>query len=143
MYLLDTTVLSEVMRPLPSANVLAWLDEQVPDQVWICAISRAEIALGIALLPEGQRKRGLQQSARAMFAEEFAGRSLAFDDRAADCYAEILAHRRRRGRPISVEDAQIASIAVASGLRVATRNTADFIGIPHLEVVDPWATKAN
>lgn len=143
MYLLDTNVLSEVMRPLPSANVLAWLDEQVPDQVWICAISRAEIALGIALLPEGQRKRGLLQNARAMFAEEFAGRSLAFDDRAADCYAEVLASRRRQGRPISVEDAQIASIAVASGLRVATRNTADFIGIPHLEVVDPWTTKAN
>ena len=143
MYLLDTNVLSEVMRPLPSAAVLAWLDEQVPDQVWICAISRAEIALDIALLPEGQRKQGLQQSVRAMFAEEFTGRSLAFDDRAADCFAEVLVHRRRQGRPISVEDAEIAAIAVAYGLTVATRNTADFTGISHLEAVDPWTTKSN
>ena len=140
MYLLDTNRLSEVVRPLPSVDVLAWLDEQVSDQVWICAISRAEIALGIALLPEGQRKRDLQQSARAMFAEEFAGRALDFDDRAADCYAEVLVHRRRQDRPISVDDAQTA---VSYGLMVITRYTADFIGITHLEVVDPRTTKAN
>ena len=72
MYLLDTNILYEVMRPLPSVNVLAWLDDQALDRVWISEISRAEITLGIALLPKGQRKRGLQQSARAMFAEEFA-----------------------------------------------------------------------
>lgn len=138
MPLLDTNLLSEVMRPSPSATVLAWLDEQNPGQVWVCAISRAEIAMGIALLPEGKRKEGLRQSAWAMFAEEFAGRSLAFDDRAADCYADIVVQRRRQGRPISVEDAQIAAIAVVHGLPVATRNTAVFRGIDHLDVIDPW-----
>ena len=138
MPLLDTNVLSETMRTSPTAAVLAWLDAQGLDQVWICAISRAEIALGIALLPEGSRKEGLQLAAHAMFAEEFGGRSLAFDDRAADCYAEIVMQRRRQGRPISVEDAQIAAIAVVHGLPIATRNTADFVGIDKLDVIDPW-----
>ena len=72
-----------------------------------------------------------------------AGRSLAVDDRATDCYTEVLAYRKRQGRPIRVEEAQIASIAVDSGSMVATRNIADFIGMPHLEVVDPWTTRAN
>lgn len=104
----------------------------------VCAVTRAEIELGVALMPEGQRKLGLPSAARAMFAEEFAGRCLPFDEPAAICYASIVALRTRLGRPISVEDAQIAAIALAHGLMLATRNERDFELIEGLSVVSPW-----
>ena len=138
MILLDTNVLSEFMRPVPAVQVVAWLDAQASEQVWVCAVTRAEIELGVALMPDGQRKLGLQMAARAMFAEEFAGRCLPFDEPAATCYASIVALRTRRGRPINVEDAQIAAIALAHGLMLATRNERDFELIEGLAVVNPW-----
>lgn len=140
MILLDTNVLSEFMRPAPAAQVVAWLDAQRPDQVWISAITRAEIELGIALLPNGQRRRGLQTAAAALFAEDFAGHCLPFDERAASAYAGVVATRTRSGRPISVEDAQIAAICLAHGCTLATRNTLDFATIEGLALVDPWRT---
>lgn len=138
MILLDTNILSEFMRPAPSAQVVAWLDAQVSDQVWVSAVTFAEIELGIALMPDGQRKLGLQIAAKVMFAEEFFGRCLPFDEYAATCYASVVALRTRLGRPISVEDAQIASIALAHGLMLATRNERDFELIEGLAVVNPW-----
>lgn len=138
MILLDTNVLSECMRPAPSAAVLAWLDAQPAERLWVCAVTRAEIELGLALMPEGQRKLGLQAAARAMFGEDFAGRSLPFNDQAATLYANIVAARTQLGRPISVEDAQIAAIALAHGLRLATRNERDFASIAGLTVLNPW-----
>lgn len=138
MILLDTNVLSEFMRPAPAVQVVALLDAQVSDQVWVCAVTRAEIELGVALMPDGQRKLGLQTAARAMFAEEFAGRCLPFDEQAATFYASIVALRARLGRPISVEDAQIAAIAQSHGLMLATRNERDFELIEGLSVVNPW-----
>ncbi|MEF3169463.1 MAG: type II toxin-antitoxin system VapC family toxin [Deltaproteobacteria bacterium] len=138
MILLDTNVLSEFMRPAPAPRVVTWLDAQPVDQVWISAITRAEIELGIALLPDGQRKSGLQMAAMAMFMEDFAGRCLPFDESAATRYAGIVAMRIRLGRPISIEDAQIAAIALAHGLILATRNTGDFESIEGLSVVNPW-----
>ena len=116
MFLLDTNVLSEVMRPHPARLVLNWLDAQVVEKVWVCSVSRVEIALGIELLPAGQNKRRLQQAAMGMFEEEFSGRSSPFDDRAADQYAVIVKQRRSQGLPISVEDAQIAAIALVHQL---------------------------
>ncbi|ACK80189.1 type II toxin-antitoxin system VapC family toxin [Acidithiobacillus ferrooxidans] len=141
MILLDTNVLSEFMRPAPSLQVVAWLDAQAAEQVWVCAISRAEVELGVALLPDGQRKLGLQVAARAMFSEEFVGRCLPFDEQAATCYAGIVASRTRLGRPISVEDAQIAAIALTHGLTLATRNERDFAWIEDLSVANPWQTE--
>lgn len=138
MLLLDTNVLSEFMRPRPDAGVVAWLDAQVQPDLFISAISRAEIELGLALMPAGKRQAGLAQAARVMFEHDFEGRCLAFDDGAASHYARLVAERTRRGRPISVEDAQIAAIALARGLRLATRNTSDFTDIDGLVVVDPW-----
>lgn len=138
MILLDTNVLSEFMRPAPAPQVVAWLDGQRADRVWISAITRAEIELGIALLPDGQRKRGLQAAASALFEEDFAGRCLPFDERAATEYARLVATRTRSGRPISVEDAQIAAIGLSRGCTLATRNTADFAGVEGLDMVDPW-----
>lgn len=138
MILLDTNVLSEFMRPVSAVHVVAWLDAQVSDQVWISAITRAEIELGIALMPDGQRKQGLQLAAHAMLMEEFTGRCLPFDEQAATWYARIVASRTRLGRPISVEDAQIAAIAMSRGMTLATRNGKDFVHIEGLDLIDPW-----
>jgi toxin FitB len=138
MILLDTNVLSEFMRVVPEQAVVAWLDEQPADTVWVCAINRAEIELGIALLPEGRRKQGLRLKAETMFDGDFAGRCLPFDGAAASLYARIVAARTRAGKPISVEDAQISAIALVHGLALATRNVADFRLIEDLELISPW-----
>ena len=138
MILLDTNVLSEVMRKAPSVTVLRWLDAQPVEQIWVSAISRAEIFLGIRLLPGGKRRDGLHAAALGMFTEDFRNVCLAFDAMAADTYAEIVTERRNQGRPISVEDAQIAAIACARGLAIATRNTLDFEGISGLDLINPW-----
>lgn len=140
MILLDTNVLSEFMRVQPSPAVVAWLNGQTPQAVWVSAISRAEIELGLALMPSSERQRRLHSAALAMFEEDFAGRCLPFDTAAASHYARLVAERTRQGRPISVEDAQIAAIALAHGLALATRNTRDFEGID-LTVVNPWQNK--
>ncbi len=139
MILLDTNVLSEFMRPQPSPRVVAWLDEQSAGEVCMSAISRAEIELGLLLMPPGKRQEALSLAAQAIFAEEFAGRCLPFDEDAARYYARIVSALTRAGRPISVEDAQIAAIALAGRMPLATRNTADFELIDGLEVVNPWA----
>lgn len=137
MILLDTNVLSELMRPSPAAAVVAWLDAQPADTLYISAITRAEIELGLALLPDGRRKQQIVAAAQTMFAL-FAERCLVFDEAAAVHYGQIVAGRLRQGRPITVEDAQIAAIALARGLRLATRNTTDFADIPALVVLNPW-----
>ncbi|MFN3594111.1 MAG: type II toxin-antitoxin system VapC family toxin [Thiobacillaceae bacterium] len=138
MILLDTNVLSEFMRPRPAPQVVAWMNAQNPETLWISAVTRAEIELGLALMPPGRRQEGLRQAAVAMFSEDFAGRCLPFDEAAAGHYAIIVAKRTRAGRPITVEDAQIAAIALAHRMRLATRNTADFELIEDLQRVDPW-----
>lgn len=138
MILLDTNVLSEFMRPQPAMQVVAWLYEQPAGEVWISAISRAEIELGLALMPPGKRQAALARAAGAMFDEDFAGRCLPFDEAAAVHYARIVSARMQAGRPISVEDAQIAAIALARGMVLATRNTADFERIEGLDLVNPW-----
>jgi predicted nucleic acid-binding protein len=136
--LLDTNVISELMRPKPDENVVAWLDRQNDENVWICSITQAEILAGLALMPEGKRKNGLADVAVAMFKEDFANRCLAFNDEAARHYANIISERSRQGKPISVEDAQIAAIARANGLSIATRNVKDSADINGLSVFNPW-----
>jgi predicted nucleic acid-binding protein len=139
MILLDTNVLSEFMRAQPSARVVAWLDAQPAHDLYTSAVSRAEIELGLALMPPGKRQAGLSQAAQAMFEDDFAGRCLPFDEASASHHARTVASRTRLGRPISVEDAQIAAIALARGMALATRNTADFADIEGLSVIDPWS----
>jgi len=139
MILLDTNVLSELMKTNPDKGVVAWVDEQPISTLFTSAITRAEIELGIALLPEGQRKRSINKAAIGMFAP-FSGRLLSFDEMAAIQYGQLVAHRTKIGRPIAVEDAQIASITLAHGLKLATRNGRDFEEIPNLTVVNPWNT---
>jgi predicted nucleic acid-binding protein len=135
---LDTNVVSELMRPTPSPAVETWMSAQPASGMFISAVTEAELRYGLALLPNGQRQRRLLAQAEAMFAEDFAGRILPFDSAAAAAYAPIAAARRLAGRPILQADAQIAAIAASRGAAIATRNVADFeeCGIA---VVDPWS----
>ena len=138
MILLDTNILSELMRIKPDPGLIFWLDQLTKDQIWVSAITQAEIRLGFSLLPDGKRKSGLREATEAMFQEDFNHRCLPFDSHAATHYADIVTERRSIGRPISVEDAQIAAIARSNALAIATRNTKDFSHITGLNVIDPW-----
>ena len=138
MILLDTNVLSELMRITPNQTVISWIDEQSAMDLFICAVTKAEIELGLALLPEGKRKDNLSVAAHEMFGDFSPDRCLSFDETAAAKYGVLVASRTKIGRPISVEDAQIAAIALVHGLTMATRNTADFENIDGLKVISPW-----
>lgn len=138
MTILDTNVLSEVMAASPSQAALAWISSRrLVDKLFITTITVAEILYGIELLAPGKRRDKLSAEAEAMFAEDFAGRILAFDEQAARSFSQIAAERRRRGRPIAEMDAQIAAIAHVHSALLATRNTADFEGCG-IRVVNPW-----
>lgn len=143
MTLLDTNLLSELMRPAPSRTVLAWLDGQPTGEVWISAVTVAEIRIGLELLPEGRRRDRITAIADAMLREDFGDACLPFDATAAAVYAAIVASRTRGGRPISVEDAQIAAIARSADLTLATRHVKDFEGIDGLRVIDPWSVEPD
>ncbi|WP_298863557.1 type II toxin-antitoxin system VapC family toxin [uncultured Microbacterium sp.] len=136
MIVLDTNVLSELMQPEPHPAVISWLDSVPRSEVCTSAITVAEIAAGIAVLPKGKRRTRLEQSTEAML-EAFAGRILPFTARAALHYGAIIAARKDLGRPISVADAEIAAIAVDCSGTVATRNIRDFEGTG-ARIIDPW-----
>lgn len=137
MIVIDTNVLSEEMKPLPAASVHAWFLRQTAADLYTTAVCEAEILLGVMILPDGQRKRDLEAAARRIL-DLFTGRILPFDSAAADAYAEIVADRRRIGRPIDDFDAQIAAITRSRGMVLATGNGSDFEGTG-IQVVDPWA----
>ena len=139
--LLDTKVLSELLRTAPAPAVLAWFAEQPAQSLFVSAVTQAEMLLGARLLPAGKRRAALEAAVQAMFDEDFAGRSLAFDSAAVPAYADIVSTRRSAGRPISQFDAQIAAIAQRHGARLATPNVADFEGCG-LALVNPWAAPA-
>lgn len=137
MIVLDTNVVSELMRPTPAPPVVQWLATQPDADLHTTTITLAEIRYGIARLPEGRRKARMHTSAEeafAMFPEEL----LPFDTAAAWEYAEIVAARRQVGRPVDAFDAQIAAICRATGSILATRNEVDFDGVG-LDIIDPWA----
>ena len=137
MLVLDTNVVSELIRPRPYGAVLAWLDSQLSGTLFVTAVTEAEIRTGIAVLPAGKRQRGLASAADRLFDVLFSERVLAFDSDAAGTYAAIAAARRAQGRPIAHYDCQIAAIARSRGAAVATRNTADFEG-SGIDLVNPW-----
>jgi len=137
MIVLDTNVLSEIMRPRPSPAVLQWVAAQEPLSVFTTTITRAEILYGIEILPPGKRRTALRAAVESMLAEEFGSRILPFDEDAAHAFATIASRRQTLGSPISQFDAMIAGIASSRHAAVATRNVRDFqdCGIP---VVDPF-----
>jgi len=137
MILVDTNVVSELMRPAPAPAVLAWFATQAAADLFLSAVSEAELRAGAACLPAGRRRDALTEAIDAMVAEDFAGRLLPFDSPAARSYALIAAARRAAGQPIAQADCQIAATAHAHGAAVATRNVADFLGCG-IAVIDPW-----
>lgn len=137
MILLDTNVVSAMMAPMPSPVVIDWLDRQPVVALHVSTVTVAEIRYGLAALPDGRRRRGLASRFEALLREGFAGRVLPFDAPAAELYGEIMAGRRRAGRPMSALDGQIAAIAASRRCVLATRNVRDFAGAG-VEVVDPF-----
>lgn len=137
MIVLDTNVLSELMRPRPLERVTKWIAARPNAILFVTSISQAEILRGIAVMPRGKRRDALASEAAATFDDNFAGRLLTFGSAAARAYAEITAARRALGRPISIFDAQIAAIARARSAAIATRNVTDFLDCG-IEVLDPW-----
>jgi toxin FitB len=137
MILLDTNVISELMRAEPAPVVLDWFGRQDAADLFISAITEAELRTGIAILPEGQRRDRLQMALEAMIEQDIQTRVLPFDSAAARAYADIAAARRAAGRPIADADCQIAAIARAMGAPVATRNVKDFDGCG-VTVINPW-----
>ncbi|MFN3219944.1 MAG: type II toxin-antitoxin system VapC family toxin [Acidimicrobiales bacterium] len=137
MLLLDTNVVSEVMRPQPSPSVVAWLAEQLPEHLHLSTITIAEIHFGLALLDDADRRADLVRRFERFVLDGFASRIIVFDQAAAVAYGAIAAGRRRAGHPIAVPDAQIAAIARTQRLTLATRNTRDF-GDLELDLLDPF-----
>ena len=137
MIILDTNVVSELMKAAPAERVLRWIAAQPASALYTTSITEAEILHGLALLPTGKRRNALESAAEAMLSEDFAGRILPFGSDAAHAYARIAADRRRAGRPISHFDAQIAAIARSAGAAIATRNVTDYdrCGV---KILDPW-----
>jgi predicted nucleic acid-binding protein len=137
MIVLDTNVLSELMKPAPDEAVRAWVAAQPATSLYTTSLTQAEILHGIALLPAGRRRDALEAAAGALFSEDFGGRVLPFGSDAAHPYARIAVARRRAGRPISQFDAQIAAIARSTGAAIATRDVAGYEGCS-VKVVNPW-----
>ncbi len=137
MIVLDTNVVSEVMKPAPSSAVLRWFAVQPALSLFTTSITQAEVLYGVELLPKGRRRAALDAAVRAMFEDDFKGRVLPFDSEAALLFPVIAATRRAAGRPISQLDAQIAAIARSRGAAIATRNSGDFEDCG-VEVVNPW-----
>ncbi|MEO0760829.1 MAG: type II toxin-antitoxin system VapC family toxin [Pseudomonadota bacterium] len=137
MIILDTNVVSEMLRPTPEPRVEAWLARQDGGQVFLTAITEAELRTGVAIMADGRRRDDLAKAIDAMLREDFRGRILPFDSAAASAYATIAAERRPVGRPISQFDCQIAAIGRVHAAAVATRNVRDFEGAG-IEVIDPW-----
>jgi len=137
MIILDTNILSELMKSQPNESVVLWLEQHQTTSLFTTTLTQAEILYGLEILPVGQRRNSLQQAAKSMFELDFSGRILSFDTGAAKLFATIAAKRRIIGRPISQIDAQIAAIARSHNAILATRNIGDFeeCGI---DLINPW-----
>lgn len=127
MMLVDTNIISEMMKPFPSTKVIAWLDQQDVTQLFISTVTLAEISYGLNILPKGDRRTLLEVAFNKAIKEAFYPRILSFDESAAYLYGKIMGYRKELGRPLSIADGQISSIARAHEFALATRNISDFI----------------
>lgn len=137
MIILDTNVLSEMMRLERDSTFVRWLLATDSDEFFTTTVTQAEILLGVALLPQGRRRALLAGATRQMFEQNFAGRILPFDSAAAEEYATVVDKKRSLGRPMEPFDAQIAAIARSQGAALATRNLKDFVECD-LRLINPW-----
>jgi hypothetical protein len=138
MILLDTNVISEMMRPKPAPVVSAWLDQNPEEDLWTASVVLAELLSGIDLMPVGRKQSALRESIESMITEDFRGQILKFDLPAARHYGRILALRQKMGRPIREMDALIAATALANGATLATHNISDFENCG-VQLVNPWS----
>ena len=138
MIILDTNVVSELMRPRPHIGVVDWTTRQPVSNLYLSTISEAELRYGVEILPIGQRRRGLLARMEEVLLRFFEGHILPFDRNAARSYPQVAAARRSAGRPINPADCQIAAIAGSLGAAIATRDTTDFEGCG-IEVINPWS----
>lgn len=137
MIIIDTNVISELLRPNPEPAVEAWLGAQDGLSIYLTAISEAELRYGVAIMTNGKRRDALSNAIDRILRDDMAGRILPFDSASARAYATIAAARRSSGTPISQLDCQIAAIARAHSAPVATRNTPDFQGCG-IDLINPW-----
>jgi hypothetical protein len=137
MMVLDTNVVSELMRASPAPKVLAWIDRQNSDTLYLTSTIAAELLHGVARLPTGLRKRNMSQELGLFLEQDFANRILPFDLSSAHSYAELLSTREAVGRPIDALDAQIAAVCIQHGATLVTRNQKHFVDLG-LELIDPW-----
>ncbi len=139
MIILDTNVLSALMRQKPEAPVVAWLDRQPSESIWITSVTLFEARFGLALLPKGRRRRALESAFELLLKEDLENRVLDFDSAAAGEAALLAADRQKSGRSVDMRDTQIAGIALARRATLATRNVRHFQDL-EVPVVDPWKT---
>ena len=137
MIVLDTNVVSEMMRPIPDAKAKQWLNAQVTEELWLNSVVVAELLFGVARLPDGAKKQLLTKTSKEIVEQHFMGRILSFDLEAAVAFAEISARCMANGRPIDMADAQIAAICWVQNAPLATRNTKHFEGLG-LRLINPW-----
>jgi predicted nucleic acid-binding protein len=137
MIILDTNVLSTLMQKEPERAVVAWVDRQPAESVWITSITLFETHLGLALLPAGRRQQTLQAAFAQLLEQDLENRVLDFDGAAAVEAAALAAERQRAGRPVDMRDTQMAGIARARRATLATRNVRHFADLK-VPVVDPW-----
>jgi toxin FitB len=136
---LDTNVLSALMRPDPDAPVVAWLDRQPAESIWITSITLFETRLGLALLPKGRRQQVLQAAFERLLSDDLDNRIVDLDAPAAAEAAALAAARQKVGRPVDLRDTLIAGIILARRATLATRNLRHF-GDLKVDVVDPWGS---
>ncbi len=138
MFVVDTNVASELMRPEPAPSVAAWIGARDAEDMYLTAVSEAELRYGVAIMPFGKRRSALESAMNRWLDLGFKERILPFDSAAARAYAEIAADRRRAGRPISDADCQIAAISRARAAGLVTRNVRDFDGTG-VKLINPWS----
>lgn len=137
MIVIDTNVLSALMRKVPERPVVDWLDRQAAESIWITSITLFEARLGLALLPKGKRRQALESAFAKLLVEDLEGRVLDFDQPAAEAAAQLAAGRQREGQTIDMRDTQIAGIVIARRAELATRNVRHFSDL-NVEVINPW-----
>ena len=142
MIILDTNVLSALMRIAPEAPIVRWLDHQPAESIWITAITLFETRLGLALLPKGRRRQLLESAFDRLLEEDLENRVIDFDSAAATEAAALAAARQRSGRNVDMRDTQIAGIVLARRATLATRNVRHFQDLG-VTVIDPWQTKGR
>jgi len=139
MIVLDTNLLSETLKPLPNAAVVAWMAAQPRSTLFTTTVVEAEILYGVAVLADGARKTQLQAALKAIFTEDLSGQVIPFDRDCAEAYAGIAANRKNSGQPISQFDAMIAAATASRGATLATRNLRDFADCG-IRLINPWET---